>query len=64
VLPLGGYNIIIGMDWLQAHNHMGLDWVGKRMVFWEHGKLVLLTGVRSNTTICKEVDPKVLVNML
>jgi hypothetical protein len=64
VLPLGGYDVIIGMDWLQAHNPMGLDWVGKRMAFWDNGKLVLLTGVRSDTASCKEVDPKVLANML
>ena len=44
VLPLGGYDVIIGMDWLQAHNPMGIDWVGKRLVFWSLGKLVTLTG--------------------
>jgi hypothetical protein len=64
VLPLGGYDVIIGMDWLQAHNPMGLDWLGKRMAFWNSGKLVLLTGVRSKLDSCKEVDPKVLTSML
>jgi hypothetical protein len=52
------------MDWLQSHNPMGLDCVGKRMAFWEHGRLVMLIGIRSNTDSCKEVDTKVLTNML
>jgi hypothetical protein len=64
VLPLGGYDVIIGMDWLQARNPMGLDWLGKRMAFWNSGKLVLLTGVRSKLDSCKEVDPQVLTSML
>lgn len=44
VLPLGGYDVIIGMDWLQSHNPMGIDWIGKRLAFWNQGKLVTLTG--------------------
>jgi hypothetical protein len=43
---------------------MGLDWVGKRMAFWDSGKMVVLTGLWSPTDSCKEVDPRVLVNML
>jgi hypothetical protein len=33
VLPLGCYDVIIGMDWLQSHNPMGIDWVGRRLAF-------------------------------
>jgi hypothetical protein len=47
VLPLGGYDVIIGMYWLQSHNPMRIDWVGKRMAFWSEGKLVLLNGVHA-----------------
>ena len=42
VLPLGGYDVIIGMDWLQSHTPMRVDWLGKRMAFWADGKMVML----------------------
>ncbi|KAM0872306.1 hypothetical protein ACQ4PT_038804 [Festuca glaucescens] len=64
VLPLGGYDMIIGMDWLQSHNPMGIDWVGKRLAFWNHGKLVLLKGEQASVGSCKEVDPRVLINLM
>jgi hypothetical protein len=64
VLLLGGYDVIIGMDWLQSHNPMGLDWLGKRMAFWDNGKMIILTGIRSKTDSCKQVDTRVLINML
>jgi hypothetical protein len=37
--------VIIGMNWLQYHNPMGIDWVGKRMVFWENNRLRVLQGI-------------------
>jgi hypothetical protein len=64
VLPLGGYDVIIGMDWLQSHNPMGIDWVGKRMAFWNEGKFVQLAGVQAKIGSCQEVNPRVLTNML
>lgn len=64
IFPLGGYDVIIGMDWLQSHNPMGIDWVGKRLAFWDQGKLVMLKGIQAPIGSCQEVDPKVLVNML
>jgi hypothetical protein len=32
VLPLPYYGMILGIDWLEAHNPMTLDWVNKWMV--------------------------------
>ena len=64
VLPLGGYDVIIGMGLLQAHNPMGIDWVGKRLTFWSLGKLVTLIGVQSFIGSCEEVSPRTLKNLL
>uniref|UniRef100_A0ACD5VEF7 Uncharacterized protein n=1 Tax=Avena sativa TaxID=4498 RepID=A0ACD5VEF7_AVESA len=64
VLPLGGYDVIISMDWLQSHNPMGIDWVGKRLVFWDHGKLVQLKGLQAQPVECKEVEPGELLLLL
>jgi hypothetical protein len=64
VLPLGGYDVIIGMYWLQSHNPMGIDWVGKRMAFWNEGKLVLLNGVHAQIGSCQEVAPNALLSLL
>lgn len=64
VLPLGGYDVIIGMDWLQSHNPMGIDWVGKRLAFWDQGKLVTLEGIRAPIGSCQEVKPQELHSML
>lgn len=64
IFPLAGYDVIIGMDWLQSHNPMGIDWIGKRLAFWEHDKLVLLKGIQAPVGSCQEVDPRVLVKML
>jgi hypothetical protein len=64
VLPLGGYDIIIGMDWLQSHNPMGIDWVGKRMAFWNEGKLVLLAGIQAQIGSGQEVDARALISLL
>jgi hypothetical protein len=35
VLPIGGYDGVLGMDWLELHNPMVCDWVGKKLAFEE-----------------------------
>lgn len=32
ILPLRTYNAILGMDWLESHNPMTVDWKGKSLV--------------------------------
>lgn len=64
VLPLGGYDVIIGMDWLQSHNPMGIDWKDKRLAFWDQGKLVQLKGLQVEAIVCKEVEPGELLTIL
>jgi hypothetical protein len=52
------------MDWLQSHNPMGIDWVGKRMAFWNEGKLVLLAGIQAQICSGQEVDARALISLL
>ncbi|XBI16288.1 hypothetical protein VPH35_058570 [Triticum aestivum] len=33
VLPLGSYDIILGMDWLESHSPMQVDWVKRYIEF-------------------------------
>lgn len=45
VLELGGYDGVLGMDWLKAHNPMTCDWVGKALVFEHKGETIHLQGI-------------------
>lgn len=54
VLPLGCYDMVVGMDWLEQCGPMWIDWVAKRLQFQHQGQTILLTGVQSVTS---KVDP-------
>jgi hypothetical protein len=41
-IPLSGYDVILGMDWLEAHNPMKIHWVEKWLEFHSHGQEVKL----------------------
>jgi hypothetical protein len=45
VLELGGYDAILGMDWLESHSPMTTDWVKKFISFQYKGRQVTLHGV-------------------
>jgi hypothetical protein len=42
VLPLGAYDAVLGMDWLESHSPMTVDWVLKFMEVPCQGKMVCL----------------------
>ena len=45
VLPLGSYDVLIGMDWLEAHK-VKLDYYNKTFEYMdEEGNLVVLKGI-------------------
>ena len=46
VLPLGCYDMIVGLDWLEQCRPMWVDWVNKTLKFQHNGKEVLLTGIQ------------------
>lgn len=48
VLPLGCYDVIIGMDWLGNHSPIAVDWKGKSLTFKHDNKMVCLHGVLPN----------------
>lgn len=55
ILPLGCYDVILGMDLLEEHSPMDVDWKQKTMQFQYLGQLVLITGVRPDISRCSEV---------
>lgn len=60
VLPLNCYDMIVGMDWLEAcgQGKMWIDWRLKTMRFWHEGKRITLRGVKNNTTHCPKISTK------
>lgn len=45
LLPLSGYDLIPGMDWLEHHSPMSIHWGHKWLEFGYKGKRVKLQGV-------------------
>lgn len=64
VLKLGGYDIILGMDWLEHHSPMLIHWQRKKLRFTYQGKRINLVGVKENLSDCKSVTSKQLKGML
>lgn len=52
VLALGTYDAILGMDWLEAHSPMQVDWRAKCLEFSTSEGTVCLRGHDSNSTDC------------
>jgi hypothetical protein len=44
VLAVGAYDAVLGMDWLESHNPMTVDWVLKFMEVPSNGQMVRLQG--------------------
>lgn len=47
VLALGCYDMIVGIDWLEACGPMWIDWAEKRLQFTHQGQPIQLMGVQS-----------------
>lgn len=45
LIMLGGYDIILGMDWLTQHSPMQIDWGQKWIEFHYNQQLIRLLGV-------------------
>lgn len=52
VVALGGYDAILGMDWLTKYSPMQIDWQLKSIHLTVMGHEVLLRGVQSDTSDC------------
>lgn len=65
ILPLGNYDAILGMDWLEMHSPMKIDWVNKCMEFCYQGSLMYLVQlnqihIQEDVTIPLAVKPVLL----
>lgn len=56
VLPLGCYDVILGIDWLAQHSPMNVHWKEKTMYFDYEGARVHLQGARADTTQCQQLS--------
>ncbi|XP_073354821.1 uncharacterized protein [Aegilops tauschii subsp. strangulata] len=46
VLPLGSYDMVVGMDWLEACGPMLVDWTAKTLQFQHQGASITLVGLQ------------------
>jgi hypothetical protein len=52
VLPLSGFDMIIGADWLEDHSPMWIHWKKKILSLPHKGKRIRLRGLQPNTSKC------------
>ena len=45
IIPIRGYDIILGMDWLETHSPMKIHWVDRWLQFSYQDKLITLQGI-------------------
>ena len=64
VLPLGTYDIILGMQWLETMSPLWVDWRKKVMRFKYQGVRITLRGVRDKLTSCTTISGKHLQGLL
>jgi hypothetical protein len=50
VLELGGYDAVLGMDWLKSYSPMTVDWIGKSLKIPHNGSEAQLIGIQSSDT--------------
>lgn len=56
LLSLGGYDVILGMDWLEQFSPMHVDWSNKWMEITVNNQVVKLQGIVSNSGLCTAVS--------
>ena len=64
VLPLGTYDIILGMQWLETMSPMWVDWRKKVMRFKYQGVRITLRGIREKVISCTGITSKHLQGLL
>ena len=56
LLSLDGYDLILGMDWLESHSPMSIHWAEKWMKFVYKGKDIHLQGVIPKLKTCNQLS--------
>jgi len=64
VLDLSHYDIILGMDWLEQHSPMWVDWKRKKMRFTHKGKRITISGLKDCTATCPQLKIKKLKGLV
>lgn len=62
ILPLGSFDAIFGMDWLEEHNP-DIDWVAKTLKIHQPQGLIHLQGHRQENVQCSAISVTELSNM-
>jgi predicted aspartyl protease len=52
VFALKGYDVILGMDWLESCGDMWISWEKKTIRFRHQGKRITLKGIKDRTSSC------------
>ncbi|RLN34410.1 uncharacterized protein C2845_PM03G18270 [Panicum miliaceum] len=64
VLDIKCYDIVLGMDWLEQHSPMWIDWKRKKMRFNHKEQRITLTGVKDCLSKCTKLEGKKLRGLL
>lgn len=64
LLNLGGYDIILGMDWLEQFSPMQVNWVDKWMDITISGQPVRLQGIVSQVSHCSPISTEQCLGMV
>lgn len=56
ILELQGYDLILGMDWLEACGDMWVSWEKKTLRFRHEGRRITLRGLKSRTDKCEQIS--------
>uniref|UniRef100_J3KY79 Reverse transcriptase domain-containing protein n=1 Tax=Oryza brachyantha TaxID=4533 RepID=J3KY79_ORYBR len=56
VLPLFGYDAILGMDWLQQLGQMTVNWEEQWMQFLWHEGVINIRGIQARTDKCDQIS--------
>lgn len=51
VLPLGTYDVILDMDWLEHHSPMEVHWRSKTLAFDHNSSRITLKGIATSLTV-------------
>jgi hypothetical protein len=51
VLELGGYDAVLGMDWLKSHSPMTVDWFGKTLKIPHNGSEAHMVGIEPSSSL-------------
>jgi hypothetical protein len=56
ILPLNYYDITLGIDWLESHSPMEVDWKDKWLSFDYLGSKAVLQGITTRVKYCEHIS--------